>query len=227
MWAALVFLEKVLVLYICIHYHYRSDRGRIDRSKRIQRALDTLYEASVYLHPIFRAPFVEEDAVIRNSFSSGKNSIRIEAEKFLQTIGIAAGSVMNSDKNTHWFKPDSPYAIVNRALDHPRSAAALATRIWRSLVAEGKDALTVDDIAEVLGPHRREEAEECFRAMDENKNGDLHLKEMALTVVEAGQVRNAVYRGVHDINHTINTFDWIAMAAIASIMAFFICKSAF
>ncbi|MCJ1474188.1 hypothetical protein MMC13_002846 [Lambiella insularis] len=188
----------------------------------MQRALAVLYEASVYLYPTFRGPFTAEDAVIRDSTSAGKATIRTHVEEFLQKIGLVVGNVVGSDETSHWFRPDSTYAIVSRALDHPRSAAALATRVWLSIVAEGKDALTVNDIAEVLGPHRREEAEECFKALDENDNKDIRLKEMTLSVIDTGRSRQTVYKGINEINHTINTFDWITVAAVDFIMIFFI-----
>ncbi|MCJ1395166.1 hypothetical protein MMC18_008047 [Xylographa bjoerkii] len=222
MWSALYLLEKVVVLYICIHYHYRADNTRITQSKRMQNALTTLYEVSVYLHPAFQGPLATEDAIIRHSSASGHATIRTDAEKFLQNIGLIVGHVLNGNDDSRWMKPDSPYAIVSRALDNPRSAAALATRIWLSLSTEGEDALTMDDIAEVLGPHRREEAQECFQALDENENGDIHLKEIVLSTIHAGRTRHSIYKGIHQINHAINTFDWIAVTAIAFIMIFFI-----
>lgn len=191
----------------------------------MQRALATLYEASVYLYPAFHGPFAAEDAIIRNSTSSGKATIRTNVEESLQKLGIVVGNVVSSNENSRWFRPDSAYAIVSRALDHPKSAAALATRIWMSIVTEGKEALVVDDIAEVLGPHRREEAEECFKALDENDNKDIHLQEMILSAIDIGRVRHTVYKGIHEMNHTINTFDWISVATVDFIMIFFIRMS--
>ncbi|MCJ1402346.1 hypothetical protein MMC11_005566 [Xylographa trunciseda] len=222
MWSALYLLEKVLVLYICIHYHYRTDHTRIIQSKRMQHALTTLYEVSTYLHPAFQGPLAAEDTIIRRSSASGHATIRTDAEKFLQNIGLVVGHVLNGNEESRWMKPDSPYAIVSHALDNPRSAAALATRIWLSISTEGKDALTMEDIAEVLGPHRREEAQECFEALDENENKDIRLKELVLSTIHAGRTRQVIYKGIHEINHTINTFDWIAVTAIAFVMIFFI-----
>ena len=225
MWSALYLLEKVVVLYICTHYHYRTDHTRITQSKRMQHALTTLYEASVYLHPTFQGPLTAEDAIIRHSSASGHATIRTDAEKFLQNIGLIVGHVINSNEESRWLKPDSPYAIVSHALDNPRSAAALATRIWLSISTEDRDVMTVDDISEVLGPYRREEAQECFKALDENENEDIHLKELVLSTIHAGRTRHLIYKGIHQINHTINTFDWIAVTAIALIMIFFIRKA--
>ena len=232
LWAFVYLLEKVILLYVSVHYHYRSDFERIKRSKAMQTALSTLYEASLQLYPAYREPFVTEDYIIRHSAGFEETDPSSGASKFLRKLGMAGdkitdimGGVLNSGSQSHWFKPDVPYAIVGHALEHPISAAALATRIWQSLVSEGSDRLTVDDLAEVLGPHKREDAEKFFKVLDENENKDIELDELVMTVVELGRIRHAIYQGMDDINHAINTFDWIALAAIAFSMIFFICMS--
>jgi hypothetical protein len=232
LWAFVYLIEKVIVLYISVHYHYRSDFDRIKRSKAMQTALSTLYEASLQLYPAYQEPFATEDYIIRHFTALEENNPSGGAGQFLRKLGMAGdkitdilGNVLNSGSQSHWFKPDVPYAIVGHALEHPRSAAALATRIWQSLVSEGNDKLTVDDIAEVLGPHKREDAEKFFKILDENENKDIELDELAMTVVELGRIRHAIFQGMNDMNHAINTFDWIALTAIAFTMIFFIRKS--
>ncbi|KAK0616462.1 hypothetical protein B0T14DRAFT_435937 [Immersiella caudata] len=95
-------------------------------------------------------------------------------------------------------------------------------RIWMSMVPMGKDCLKASDIAEVLGPFRKEEAEKYFKTLDQNEMGDIRLDEMEWTVTEAGKVRNAIYRGMQNADHCINTLDWILLLFIAVIMVFFI-----
>jgi len=198
----------------------------------MQTALSTLYEASLQLYPAYQEPFATEDYIIRHFTALEENNPSGGAGKFLRKLGMASdkitdilGNVLNSGSQSHWFKPDVPYAIVGHALEHPRSAAALATRLWQSLVSEGNDKLTVDDLAEVLGPHKREDAEKYFKVLDENENKDIELDELVLTVVELGRIRHAIFQGMNDMNHAINTFDWIALTAIGFTMIFFICKS--
>ena len=134
------------------------------------------------------------------------------------------GRAIGSDKDSHFWKASSTYATIEYALEEATSAAALAKRIWVSLVAEGRDALTVDDIAEVFGPHRREEAEQCFKLLDENENGDIHLNEFVPTIIDLGRRRNATYKGMQDIDHAIKTFDWILLLIIGVLMVYFIRK---
>ena len=197
-WACLFFFEKMAMLYISIHYHYRSESNRIDRSKRLRKALATLYTASTSICPKFQDPFGEEDQVIREG---GRSKLRGKLRHLA-----------------------SPLAVVDNALESQRSAAALAKRIWRSLVPESHSALTANDIIEVLGPKRQEEAEEAFRVLDDNENGDLTLKEMVLTVLETANTRQAVYQGMADIDHAINSLHWIAVILINMTVVVFVSE---
>ena len=216
-WAVLFLLEKIAMLYISIHYHYRADGNRIEKSKRTRGALAMLYEASTSVYPAFREPFGIEDAIIHDMTGSGKG-----AGALLGKINSAGSKVMNGVENflnpnekSHWFKSASTYSIVDRALEHQKSSAALAKRIWMSLVPEGRNALTVHDIIEVLGPHRKLDAENSFKVIDENQNGDVTLDEIVLTVLETGNTRHSVYQGMTDINRAINTLDWICVVLTA------------
>ena len=195
LWSIFFFMEKLLMLYITIHYHYRSGGNRIEHSKRLRKALVVLYDASITLNPPFHEPFRFEDEIVA---ASQKHSM-------------------------HWFKTKSTTKIVDHALDDPRASAALAKRIWMSIVPEGRDALTVEDIVDVLKSHRRKEAEECFEALDENDNGDLTLNEMVLTVIETGRARRAIFQGMADINRAINTFDWMCCLVIGTVVTVFTC----
>jgi hypothetical protein len=228
-WMVGYLLIRILVLYISIHYHYRSDQVQNTHSKEMHQALVTLYEASIYLHPVNSRHFVLEDSVIRNSSGSGTESTsRKGASELLRKVGMDGHSIAHffghfkSQQHSHWLHPGAPYAVVERALSHPKSAAALAKRIWMSLVVQGKEALSAEDIAEVLGPYRRDEALDIFKIIDENESGDIRLEEMVWTVVEAGRIRHNIYRTMADINHCINTFDWIALLLLAGLMIFFI-----
>jgi Ca2+-binding EF-hand superfamily protein len=64
-------------------------------------------------------------------------------------------------------------------------------------VCEGRDNLYHDDLLEVLGAGRKEEAEECFASLDRDGNGDVSLDEMILTVTEVGRNRKSLARSMH------------------------------
>ena len=227
-WVMMYFVVKMIIIYISVHYHYRSDSGRIDNSKNLFAALGALYETSIYLDPVYSKRFETQDLIIRNAMLS-RGGKRKDAAKFFKKIGGVGtkalsvfGNVLNGEGKSHWFKAASTYAIIEDAMGKPKSAAALAQRIWTSIASEGKNALTAEDIAESMGPQRKEEAQEIFNAIDENENGDILLEEFVQTVVEACNTRNSIYQGMHDINHSINTFEWVLLTAIATLVIFLI-----
>jgi hypothetical protein len=226
-WAALFLVEKCLILYISIHYHYRREHDRIAHSKEMHTALATLYEASVSTYPVHNTLFAIEDHLIHNpdsklSMTPGRAE---KASKFLNRLGFGSakkrsffGDIHYEKKRTHWADFGSPYTVVERALQDSKSAAALATRIWKSFASEGEDKLKAEDIAEVLGPFRKEEAQTLFQTIDENESKDLTLEELVWTVVEVGRVRRNIYQGMEQMNHSLNTFDWILQLMLAIVM---------
>ena len=227
-WAVFYFFEKILIVYISVHYHYRSDRGRIERSKKLINALATLYDTSVARHSLYGDKFQNQDIIIRDAVAAGRSNRR-DALKFFQRIGGASGKVLSafgnmlgSGEKSHWLKPGSTYAIVEHALEKPASAKALAQRIWLSFVPRGESALTKAYIAGAFNLDQKEEAEKCLTAIDENENGDVRLTEMEPMLVEAGKTRLNIYRNMQEIDHAINTLDWILFIWIAIFMLFVI-----
>lgn len=188
-----------------------------------------LYEASLYLYPIGTPEFVNEDTIIGNATGSEHGEHRVRATRYLSRLGIDTyaltsffGNFLSSDPSPHWLRPASAYATVERAMANSKSAAALAKRIWMSMVPAGKDSLSASDIAEVLGPFRKEDAETYFKSLDQNELGDVRLDELEWTVAESGKVRNAIYRSMHNADHCINTLDWILLLLVGAVMMLFI-----
>lgn len=196
LWAIFFFFEKIMMLYVSVHYHYRADGIRIEKSKKLRASLVVLYDAATSLFPPGCDTFATEDSLI---------------------IGPVRAKL-------HLFNSMTTAKIVDHSLEDPRLSAALARRIWLSLVPEGRDVLNVDDIVEVIKSHRRAEAEDCFRTLDENQNGDLTLNEMVLTIIETGRARKSIYQGMTDIDRAINTFDWICCVVIAAVIGTFTCE---
>jgi len=221
------------MIYIAIHYHYGCDQKRNIRSKEMHAALAALYEASVYMYPRNSPNFVVEDTVIRNPDSKltlGQSSSE-DVERFLGRLGYEESKKaaflgnFKSNSRSHWLSQRSAYAVVERALSDPKTAAALATRIWKSFVMKDEDVMRVDAIVGALGSFRRKEAVDYFKTLDENESNDVRLEEMVWTVVEAGRVRRAIYRGMADMDHCLNTLEWVTLIFIGLIMAFFILVS--
>ena len=197
LWSVFFFFEQLLMLYISIHYHYRSSGNRISRTKKMRKALTVLWEVSATLNPPLGESFKSEDALIAGG--------RKDPKKF--------------------FQKNKPSKIVDKALEDPRSSAALAKRLWASLVREGSDVLTIEDITDVLPSQQVLDAEACFEVLDENQNGNVTMNEMILAVMETGNARRSIYQGITDIDHAINTLDWMARIIITVVVLAYMSKS--
>jgi hypothetical protein len=232
LWMAFYLIEKVAISYIAVHYHYRRTNTTLKRSKNIQKALITLYEASIYLHQVNGSTFAEEDIIIRNAKGDMKASARVRVSSYLARLGLDGykfvsffGNFISDDPNAHWLRPGSSYAIIERAWANPTAASALARRIWLSLVPRGKYGLTENDIVEVLGLDRAAEAKSIFKTLDDNDNGEMPLDDFVGMVTEAGQKKHNVLKTIVDMDHCINTLDWLCLLIIAAVMTFFISKT--
>lgn len=239
--SAVLLAEKTIVQLISIGYHQRSFYNRIRDSKHDIALLGLLYDASRTLFPMYCPEFVDEDYVINDSIemllSKGKRGhrrgghgsatpMRIigDVGRFGDKITSIFGNLASEITGKNVFNPNSSHSIVVTALEKVRSSEALARRIWMSFVVEGSQALTLEDIVEVLGPQHREEAEECFAAIDADANGDISLEEMVRKVVEVGKERKAISSSMKDISQALAVFDQILMFVVLLIVIFIFCK---
>jgi small-conductance mechanosensitive channel len=231
--ATIVYLvEKLLIHMISINYHRKQFNAKIKASKRNIYLLGLLYDASRALFPAYCPEFAEEDYVINDSITLGtgkKNNDRgsVTPMRLIQNVGrvgdkltSAFGNIASEITGKNVFNPHSAHSIIVEALEKKKSSEALAKRLWMSFVVEGKDALYMEDLVEVLGASRREEAEECFTAIDQNGNGDISLEEMTLTVVEIGRQRKSIASSMHDVDQAINVLDNLLQAIAVIIVAF-------
>lgn len=167
LWAGILLAEKVLIMYLTIHFHYRANNVEIMKSKRLVDTLVKLYEYSYAVYPRGRSCFAAEDYVIftAHNSSDGHKSFAMSSmgavDKITGNFTQAFGIVFGSESTSHWFAPRSQYAIVNEALKHPAASAALAKRLWLSVASEGSDVLTLQDVKDALGPSHAGEAAAC------------------------------------------------------------------
>jgi Ca2+-binding EF-hand superfamily protein len=101
----------------------------------------------------------------------------------------------------------------------------MARRIWMSFVVEGQEALSLEDICEVMGPAHRLEAEECFSAIDADQNGDISMDEMVRKVVDIGKERKAIGHSMKDIGQALVVFDKVLLVVVLIIVVIIFCKS--
>jgi small-conductance mechanosensitive channel len=228
--------EKLIIQLLSIGYHQRSFDLRIQESKRMTQLLCLLYDASRNLFPMYCREFEEEDLLISDSIEAMLSSrikkrstpgsatpLRIIGDigRFGDKVTSVFGNMASEISGKQVFKPTSSHSIVVEALEKKRSSEALAKRLWMSFVVEGKDALYLDDLQEVLGPGRQEEAEEAFSAIDVDQNGDISLEEMIMKVTEIGRDRKALANSINDIGQAIGVFDQI-LVVVAFLLAIFV-----
>ncbi|ORY14304.1 Mechanosensitive ion channel-domain-containing protein [Clohesyomyces aquaticus] len=230
--------ERVLIQLISISYHRKQFDAKIKDSKRNIYLLGQLYEASRELFPSYCNEFAEEDYIIQDGFqlsignkkttfgkhnrSNSGNPMRLlqDVGRFGDKVTSVFGTVAQEITGKKIMDPNSAHSIVLEALEKNRSAEALARRIWMSFVAEGKDSLYQDDLVEVLGSDRAQEAEECFGALDRDGNGDISLEEMILTVTEFGRERKSIASSMHDVDQAINALDGLLFTIVAIVCLF-------
>jgi hypothetical protein len=228
--------EKMIVQLISINYHRRSFDGRIKEGKRNVHLLSLLYDASRTLFPMYCPEFIDEDYIINDSIeamlnkNTGRGHKRSGSATPMRLIGNIGrvgdkvtsvfGNIASEITGKQVFNPTSAHSVVVEALEKKRSSEALAKRLWMSFVVEGREALYADDIQEVLGPARREEADEAFSALDSDGNGDISLDEMIMKIVEIGRDRKAISASMRDVGQAIGVLDQILVAVLFVIVIF-------
>ena len=235
--ASLIYLgEKLIIQLISIGYHRTQFDAKIKQSKRKINLLSSLYDASRQLFPAYCDEFAEQDYVINDSIaiSGGKQEGNRHSRsgsatpmRLLQNVGRVGdkitsvfGNIAQEVTGKQVFNPNSAHSVVVEALEKNQSSEALAQRIWMSFVAEGNDALYEEDIVEVLGNDRREEAEECFTGLDRDGNGDISLDEMILTVCEFGRERHSIANSMHDVDQAISALDGLLCTVVFVVVIF-------
>lgn len=240
----IIFAERVLIQLISISYHRKQFDDKIKESKRNIYLLGVLYDTSRALFPAYCNEFAQEDYVIQDTIldlglgsrkatakhgrSGSRTPIRLiqevgrDAGRIGDKITSVFGTIASEITGKKVFDPNSAHSIVLTALERNKSSEALARRIWMSFVVEGKDDLTQEDLIEVMGPGRQEEAEECFASLDRDGNGDISLEEMILTVTEFARQRKSINSSMHDVDQAINALDGLILtiAVIISIFVF-------
>lgn len=226
--ASLVFLvEKLLIQMISINYHRKQFTSKIKTSKRNIYLLSLLYDASRLLFPTYCPEFAEEDQLIQDSMivpqskAGHDRSGSATPMKLVQNVAMvgnkitsAFGNVAQEVTGKEVFNPTAAHSIVVTALEKHSSSEALAKRLWMSFVVEGKEALFREDLVEVLGLDRQEQAEEAFDAIDGDCNGDISLDEMIMAVAQFGRDRHSIANSVHDVDQAIKVLDQMLQVVV-------------
>lgn len=233
-------VEKLFIQLLSISYHRKQFDDRIKESKRNIHLVSLLYDASRRMFPAYCREFAEDDYLIsdvldlggvassRNSMMPGhKRSGSATPMRLIQNVArvgdkvtAAFGNVAHEITGKKVFNPTASHSVVVQALEKKRSAEALARRLWMSFVLEGKDALSQDDILDVLGSDREAEALEAFEVLDVDANGDISLEEMILRITEFGRDRQSIANSMHDVDQAINVLDNLLCTIVFIVVIF-------
>lgn len=234
----ILLVEKLIVQLISVNYHRRSFDGRIKESKHLIQLLGHLYEASRALFPMYCPEFAEEDYIISDSIeavlqktnrrimghnrSSSSAPLKIigDVARFGDKVTSVFGNIASEITGKQVFNPNSAHSVVLEALEKTKSSEALAKRLWMSFVVEGSDALSQEDLAEVLGAARKMEAEEAFEALDNDGNGDISLDEMIMKVVDIGRDRKSIANSMRDVGQAIGVLDQVLLVIVLILVIF-------
>lgn len=241
LFSTLVFAgEKLLIQLLSISYHRKQFDDKIKENKRNIHLVCLLFDASRHLFPMYCREFAEDDYLINDVLDlAAKDSKRASMLPGHKRSGSATpmklihnvarvgdkvtavfGNVAQEITGKNVFNPTSSHSIVVQAMEKKYSAEALARRIWMSFVLEGKEALGVEDVIDVLGPEREAEAREAFETLDIDGNGDLSLDEMVIRVAEFGRVRRSIASSMHDVDQAINVLDNLLCAVVFVVVIF-------
>jgi small-conductance mechanosensitive channel len=234
--STLIFLfEKLLIQLISISYHRKQFDQKIKDSKRNIYLTSLLYDASRAQFPAYCTEFAEEDYLIHDCLeipgsrgSSGHHrSGSATPMRVVQNLGrigdrvtAAFGNVAQEITGKHVFDPTSAHSVVVSALEKNKSTEALARRLWMSFVIEGRDALYLDDLLEVLGAERSNDAQEAFACLDVDGNGDISLDEMKLRLHEFSKDRYSIANSMHDVDQAIGVLDTLLCFVVFIIVVF-------
>lgn len=225
----ILLVEKVLIQLISISYHRKQFDSKIQESKRNIFLVTALYDASKAMFPSYCPEFAEEDYIIadvlgisslagtpgkRKSGSATPMRLIQNVQRVGEQVTSAFGHMAAEVTGKQIFNPTASHSTVILALEKRKSSEALARRIWLSFVLEGNEALHLDDLVDVLGSDREEEAEEIFSALDLDGNGDISLEEMILRVSEFGRERAALANSMRDVDQAIAVLDNLLLAVV-------------
>ena len=230
LWTAFYLAEKVIICYITLHYHYRRSDSVLEQTRDVHRALDTLYQYSVKCYPMHDPNFRDDDLIIRNSKGDLDPSSRIRVSSYFSRLGIDGykimtavwGNTISDDSHSHWLRPGSAHAIIERAWTNPIGASAVARRVWLPLVPSGGTVLRERDIVTALGRERRAEALRLWQAIDVDNTGELQLSDFEGLVTQTGKTHHHIYKTFANLDHCLNTLDWLMLGIIAVVMIYFI-----
>ncbi|KEF60537.1 uncharacterized protein A1O9_02098 [Exophiala aquamarina CBS 119918] len=227
--SAIVLGEKILMQLISANYHSQQFRDKIKDIKATVRAIDLLYESSLRKIPDRSEETLDEDYDIHDTTNvqhllkenaADRSTRRIFGglHFFGQKLVSALGYMASDLTGSHILRPTETRAIVDAALERKAGAEALARRIFKCLVAEGRKAICPNVLAEVFGFGSEKEAAWIFAQLDRDGNGSVSIDEMVMLVTGISRQRKDIWKSACNIRDAIRTLDRVLSVIVLAIV---------
>lgn len=223
--------ERIFIHFISVSFHKTQFANRIRDNRLAISVLVKMLDAAYMVFPQFCPEFEDEDVTLaggllfattrkmddrlnrriqqavqnegtRRFFGGLKKASKSVGEAARDVIGRTAGTAASTD------------SIVMEAMKSRSTARILGKRIWMSLVLEGHDSLTVQDIIDVVGEHSRDECEAVFAVLDQDGNGDLTLDEMSAAVTQICHERKSIFKSLKDVDCAVKKLHHILVFVV-------------
>ncbi|KAI9891138.1 MAG: hypothetical protein M1814_002981 [Vezdaea aestivalis] len=209
--SSVLLVEKLFIQLITLSYHRKQFEAKIAESKRMVSILENLYGHSIRQFPVGCPRFEKRDLIIQNV-------------PILSTSLFNTATATKLPSFTNFFKRSETrtavvHDIVTQALEDKKASKALAERLWLSIAKEGKDAFHLENLQDILGSNRHEEADKIFNSFDKNRNGDISLDEMIMMVEEIRRGNKSREDSLYQINMAISCLDHILLIIVLVFVA--------
>jgi small-conductance mechanosensitive channel len=227
--SAIVLGEKILMQLISVNYHSQQFRDKIKDIKATVRAIDLLYESSLRQIPDRSEETLDEDYDIHDTTNVQQMLKENAADRstrrifgglhfFGQKLVSALGYMASDLTGSQILRPTATHAIVDAALERRAGAEALARRIFKCLVAEGRKAICPNVLAEVFGFGSEKEAAWIFAQLDRDGNGNVSMEEMVMLVTGISRQRKDIWKSACNIRDAIRTLDRVISVIVLAIV---------
>lgn len=227
--SAIVLGEKILMQLISVNYHSQQFRDKIKDIKATVRAIDLLYESSLRQIPDRSEETLDEDYDIHDTTNVQQMLKENAADRstrrifgglhfFGQKLVSALGYMASDLTGSQILRPTATHAIVDAALERRAGAEALARRIFKCLVAEGRKAICPNVLAEVFGFGSEKEAAWIFAQLDRDGNGNVSMEEMVMLVTGISRQRKDIWKSACNIRDAIRTLDRVLSVIVLAVV---------
>lgn len=217
---ALVFLvEQIFMHLLSVSYHKTRMALRIKQNKHSTNLITQLLRGAYNVFPFGCPEFEEEDSVMSSALLATTKRAHRTFKKFVGERFDPVAARLPSSTPINMRTAPNPEKLVKECLTNSLSREVLANRIWKSLVLEDSDCLTMQDIHEALGNEvTKDDLLYIFDLLDQDGEGGITLEEMVSAVRSVGKEGKHISRALQDIDGAITKLHHLLLVIVAIII---------